>query len=138
MRAILITVLVILSTMFARAQDKMAYENRNQIDYELVVRRIGGRVTDAQGVPVPGVDIGVFTESEHNLVSQSATDSDGHFKIEQLPRGEYRFVARYYPLCSANAQIKVAAWPKGGVLKARELRVTMIPGGIDECSSVSN
>jgi hypothetical protein len=52
----------------AFAQEKMAYQNRNQIDYgPLVVRSVRGRVTDREGVPIPMVDVGVFTEREQTL-----------------------------------------------------------------------
>ena len=139
MRIIFIIIGLIATIPLAAAQERMAYENRNQIDYgPLVVRSVRGRVTDGQGVPFPAVDIGVFTESGHELVFQTITDSNGHFRIQQLPKDNYRLVVHYDSFCPANARIRVAAWPKGGLIKERNLRVNLIPGGIDKCSWVTN
>ncbi len=120
------------------AQEQMQYANHNQVDYgPLVVRSVNGFVADAQGVPIPAANVGVFTESDHKLLFQTTTDSDGFFKIEGLRRGEYRLVSQYNGFCAANARIVVAGWPRGGFVKSRRFRIRMLGRGIDTCSEVT-
>ena len=120
------------------AQERMRYENRNQIDYgPLVVRSVNGFVADAQGGSIPAANVGVFTESDHKLLFQTTTDSDGFFRIEGLSRGEYRLVSQYAGFCPANARIVVVGWPRGGFVKSRRFRIRMVGGGIDTCSEVT-
>src|SRR4051794_31172797 len=74
----------------------MAYENRNQIDYgPLPLSHLRGKAVDLSGVPLPGVCVGVFTESDHSLIASTATSAKGEFTLKNPPRGDYRLVARY-------------------------------------------
>lgn len=43
-------------------RDRMEYKNRNQTDYWPLVVRGVGRAVDPDGVPVPGVCLGLFAE----------------------------------------------------------------------------
>ena len=120
------------------AQERMQYENRNQVDYgPLVVRRVNGFVVDGQGVSIPAANVGVFTEPDHKLLFQTTTDSGGFFKIEGLNRGEYRLVSQYNGFCTANARIMVASWPQGGIIKSRGFHIRMVAREIDTCSEVA-
>ena len=47
----------------------LAYENRNQTDYGPRGTAIRGTAKDSQGVAIPKVCVGVFTETEHKLVA---------------------------------------------------------------------
>jgi Carboxypeptidase regulatory-like domain len=119
------------------AQGRMQYENRNQVDYgPLVVRKVMGVVLDAHGVPIPTTNIGIFTESAHQLIFQTTSNSGGYFSLGNLPKGEYRLVAQYDHFCSANARIVIATWPRGGWIRTRKFYIRMIPAGLDTCSTV--
>jgi hypothetical protein len=121
------------------AQARLLYENRNQVDYgPLVVRTVSGFVFDTAGVSIPNANIGIFTEAAHDWVSQTTSDSNGYFAIGQLAIGEYRLVIQVSGLCSANAQIVVAGWPRGGLLKSRSFYGHMVAAGIDTCSFVTH
>jgi hypothetical protein len=130
--------LLFISVATSLAQERMAYENRNQIDYgPLVVRNVSGVVVDRDGIPVPGVDIGIFSEERQELVLKTTSDSDGYFMFKRIPRGKYRLVSHYDPFCPANVRITIARWPRGGLFKSRRFRVNMVVGGIDVCSWVA-
>jgi len=48
----------------------MTYENRNQVDYGLIrLQRLAGKATGRDGIAVPGVCVGLFTEGDHKLVT---------------------------------------------------------------------
>ena len=56
---------------------------------------IEGRVTDPRGVPVPEVDVQLspsvlvfFASEEANFMRKETTDSEGHFRFDDLRRGE--------------------------------------------------
>jgi hypothetical protein len=120
-----------------RGPDQMRYENRNLIDYgPLVVRTVSGRVVDADGLPIAGASVGVFTEPDHRLVTQTVSSEQGEFEVLGLQRGLYRVVVRSPRLCVANAKISVARWPRGGVLGSRRLRVALIAFRTDTRSSI--
>jgi hypothetical protein len=115
-----------------------AVSDQNQVDYgHLVTRSVTGVVLDASGISIPAANIGVFTESAHELVFQTTSDSNGYFTIGKLARGEYRLVSQYNGLCPANARIVVAGWPQGGLFKSRTFYVRMVARGIDTCSWVT-
>jgi hypothetical protein len=109
----------------------MVYENHNQTDYSaLTVRSLKGLVHDEQGVPVPGVSFGVFTDADHRLIATVRSVSSGVFEFRNLAPGRYRLIAKYDGFCSANIPISISkrASAKRGV------DVHMKPAGIDSCS----
>jgi hypothetical protein len=109
----------------------MTYENRNQIDYgPLRLRAVKGSAKDLDGVSIPKVCVGVFTETEHKLVATAETDEEGLFEIRNLPAGNYRIVAKYSGFCPANARLQIQ--PKSRSRKSLKLR--MRAAGIDTCS----
>jgi hypothetical protein len=129
---------VICSAADASAQATMQYENNNQVDYgPLVVRTVAGLVFDGSGASIPSANIGLFTEGTHSLVSQTTSNANGYFSIGQLAAGKYRLVIQSDGLCSANARIAVAGWPRGGLFKSRSFYVHMTVRGIDKCSDVT-
>ena len=85
----------------------MAYENRNQIDYgPLALGRLRGKAVDQTGVPVPGVCVGLFRESDHSLTVATETSTNGQFELRNPPRGDYRLVATYPAFGTANARVR--------------------------------
>jgi len=70
---------------------KMAYEDRNQVDYgPLPVSQLKGKAVDLSGGPVPGVCVGLFKESDHSLIASTTTSANGEFTLKNAPRGESR------------------------------------------------
>ncbi len=113
---------------------EVEYTNANQIDYgPIKVGLLRGQAIDSAGVPVPQVCIGVFTETEHKLVTTVGVDENGRFQIPDLPSGRYRLVSQALGFCPANARIRV----KRGFRKGKPLVVHMRPRGIDDCSYVA-
>lgn len=107
------------------------YEHQNQIDSP--VFRIGmarGTASDPQGVAIPGLCVGIFTETEHKLVAANATNEKGAFEIKDVPPGDYRLVAQYAGFCPANVRIRVQPRSRG----KKRLIVHMKPASIDSCS----
>jgi hypothetical protein len=110
---------------------EMAYENRNQIDYgPLHIRTVKGIARDLDGVVIPKLCVGVFTDTEHKLVATTETDASGCFEIKNLPRGNYRLVAKYAGYCPANVHLQIE--PKSRSKKT--LTLQMRPAGLDTCS----
>ena len=73
----------------------MAYGNRNQVDYgPLRLKKLRGNAIDQSGVPVPGVCVGLFKESDHSLIAATATLANGEFALQNPPRGDYRLVEK--------------------------------------------
>jgi protocatechuate 3,4-dioxygenase beta subunit len=58
--------------------------------------QISGTVTDAQGAPIPGVDVWAYTPADSWVGSlQAATDAQGSFEFAQVEPGvEYRILLR--------------------------------------------
>lgn len=109
----------------------MTYENRNQTDYgPLRIAKIQGTAKDEQSVAVPGVCIGVFTSTDHRLLVFTETDGAGYFEFKNLPRGEYRLVAKCAGFCSGNAKIRVGPGPRS----KKRLSLQVRPVGLDGCS----
>lgn len=107
------------------------YENHNQIDYgPLVVQGAVGTVTDSQQGAVPKACVGVFTDTDHKLVTTTETDGDGKFSLPDLSPGRYRLVVKADPLCAANVPLEVVKHQK----KKKILQVHMRPRGLDSCS----
>jgi hypothetical protein len=112
---------------------QMKYEHHNMIDYgPLRISIVQGIAKDIQGFVIPDACVGVFSEADFKIVASGQTDSEGHFKIQNVPDGKYRLVITSDGFCAANAPV---------VLKSRsrakkKLVVTMKPSGIDVCSFV--
>jgi hypothetical protein len=117
------------------------YENRNQVDDgPLVLSTLSGQVFAEVGNPAkplgpfPNACIGLFSEGEHKLVSNTVANKDGSFSIRDVPPGSYRLVVRdsQNAFCVANAPIRMSE-PKE---RARGGRVVihLRPAGIDDCS----
>ncbi len=109
----------------------MTYEDRNQVDYgPLRVGVVEGHASDADGVAIPGVCLGLFSDTDHKLVATSQTDRKGGFKFRRMASGKYRIVAKYEGFCPANAILLVQPTAR------QPLRLHMRPAGIDKCSYV--
>jgi hypothetical protein len=110
----------------------MTYENRNQVDYgPVALKRLRGKAIDPSGVPVPGVCVGLFRESDHILIAASATHADGGFALRNPPPGDYRLVATYSAFGAANARVRLGRGAQGVVLRMR-------PSGIDTTSYIES
>ena len=109
----------------------MEYEDQNQIDYKaLTLHTVAGNAHDEQGVAVPTVRLGLFTESDHKLVASTEGAADGTFKFANVAPGLYRLVAKYDGFCPANVPIRVI---RGGSPN-RGVDLHMKPRGLDSCS----
>jgi hypothetical protein len=129
---LLVALLSALSLPGAERCRNMAYQDRNQVDYgPLLVRQVRGKAIDPSGVPVPGVCVGLFKESDHSLVTSTATSANGEFTLKNAPRGEYRLVAQYPAFGTANARVRIGRGAKGVVLRMR-------PSGIDTTSYIES
>ena len=136
--------LIVLPHLLAVAQQPVAlcpspieYEDRNQITLSpLSFRAVAGKVMDQDGVAIPTVCIGLFTEKNQQLVSSNVTDENGHFSFRGIPSGVYRLVARdnYHAFCTANVRIQAVRWPRGGIFKHKRLTIHMRLPSIDSCS----
>jgi Carboxypeptidase regulatory-like domain len=111
--------------------DGMTYENHNQIDpHPLSVRSLAGNVQGLKGEPIPNASLGLFTETEHKLVTSAQTSQDGTFKFSGVQPGRYRLVVKCDGLCPANIPIAMNYHALG----SRPIYVYMRPRGIDSCS----
>jgi hypothetical protein len=108
---------------------EMSYQSRNQVDYGPIrVRRLAGKATDRDGVAVPGVCVGLFTEADHRLVTATETRPDGYFNLRDVPKGDYRLVAEYEAFGAANARVRI------GRRGTEHTALWMIPPGIGRTS----
>ena len=121
----------------APCPNPIEYENHNQINPPpLSLRFISGRAIAQDGVTVPYVCLGLFTERGHRSVASVVADEEGYFRFNNISPGLYRLVAkdRYGGLCTANVGIRVVRYPRGGILRGRRIVLHMIPPAIDVCS----
>jgi hypothetical protein len=110
---------------------EMAYENRNQIDYgPLHVRTVKGLAKDPDGVVIPKLCVGIFTDPGHKLVATTETNAAGSYEIKNLPRGNYRLVAKYAGFCPANVRLQV----QPTFTSNKTITLRMRPAGLDTCS----
>jgi hypothetical protein len=116
----------------------LEYENQNQVDYELKLRRIEGTAVDIQSQPspVPRTCVGLFAENQRKLLTTVETDRDGAFAFGPIQPGRYRLIAKQPGLGVANVMLTVRAWPSGGILNSRELVVHIRPRAVDSTSFV--
>lgn len=111
----------------------LSYENNNQIEPELLVlSSVSGVVEDAQGVNIPDVRLGVFTEVSKKIIAQTRSDEGGKFGFSMVPAGKYRLIAKYKPFCTANIPIKIVK--NKNKMKKRKIVVHMESSRIDTCS----
>lgn len=116
---------------------KMAYENRNQVEYDpLPIQSVSGIALDKDGVSIPGVCLGLFTERKHRLIERTVTDQKGNFKFRRLPSGRYRLVAKYSGFCPANTSLLVKRDSSNKILRRKRLVLHMEFVGIDRCSYI--
>ena len=95
----------------------------------LALRRLRGEAIDPSGVPVPGVCVGLFTESAHTLVTATVTLTTGEFALKNAPTGDYRLVAMYPAFGTANARVRLGRGSARVILRMR-------PIGIDTTSYI--
>jgi len=113
----------------------MVYSHENQIDPKTIeLRRIQGTAVDPNGMVIPQLCVGIFTESEHKLMRYTQSDDTGVFVVDTngLPDGDYRLVGKIVGFCPANAMLRI----KSHTHKKRRLLLRMNVRGIDSCSSV--
>jgi hypothetical protein len=111
----------------------LRYQDRNQTDYgPLRVAVAEGNAKDPEGVAIPKACVGVFTETDHNLIAAAETDDKGHFELKGIPAGNYRLVASYEGFSPANAKLRIEH-----SRKKRVLAVQMRPAGLDTTSFVA-
>jgi hypothetical protein len=111
----------------------LSYENRNQTDYgPLHVAAVRGFAKDAQGVVIPKACVGVFTEVGHKLVATTRTDDDGRFRLNDIPDGDYRLIAKYEGFSPANAKLRI----EQRLQSKKSLTVQMRPTGLDTQSFI--
>jgi len=109
----------------------LSYENRNPFELgQIELTEIDGIAKDKNGVPVPDVCIGLFSEIRKELLAVTQTDKNGSFKLSNIPNGRYRLVSQLEPFVAANAKIKINSRAKKKLLV---LNLRLI--GIDACSS---
>jgi hypothetical protein len=129
-----------LSPVVEEACRSLEYENQNQTDYALKLRRVEGIAEDTQSPPspVPRTCVGLFTEDGRKLVTTVESDRDGKFAFGTIQAGKYRLVAKQPGLGVANVILEVGMWPSGGILTGRQLVVHLRPRGIDITSWVDS
>ena len=100
-----------LSPVIEDACRSLEYQNQNQIDYGLKLRRIEGTVVDIQPPPspVPRTCVGLFTEDGRKLVTTVESDRDGAFAFGTIQPGKYRLIAKQPGLGVANVMLEVGA-----------------------------
>lgn len=75
----------------------------------LLLRQARGVVRGREGAAIPQVRLGLFTDAApHRLVAATITDSRGNFDFSHaVPDGDYRLVAMYPGLCTANIPLRL-------------------------------
>ena len=127
-----------LSPVIDDACRSLEYQNENQIDNMLKLRRIQGTVVDMEfpPSPVPRTCMGLFTDSDRKLVTAVESDRYGAFAFGPVQPGRYRLVAEQPGLGVANVILQVVRWPSGGILSSRELVVKLGPSDFHTSSFV--
>ena len=78
---------------------------------------------------MPQVCVGLFTAKEHRLLATTETDSHGYFELRDIPRGDYRIIAKVLGFCAANVPVRIDSH-RG----KRKVLLHIRPEGIDTCS----
>lgn len=97
-----------------------------------LLRQAHGVVQGREGAPIARVQLGLYTEAApHRLLAATVTDDKGRFKLElKLPPGDYRLVAMYPGLCTANVPLRLD--PRAG--NRHHLVLTLEYPGLDLCA----
>lgn len=97
-----------------------------------LLRQARGVVEGREGAPIARVQLGIYTEAApHRLLAATVTDDQGRFKFElKLPSGDYRLIALYPGLCSANVPLRLD--PHAG--NRHHLVLTLEYPGLDLCA----
>lgn len=103
--------------------------------------QVSGTVTDAQGAPVPGVDVWAYTPADSWVGSlQAATDAQGSFEFAELEPGVgYRILFRP-PAGSALASEwwdEQAARQRADVVALSAAQLTEVHGQLEEAGAIS-
>jgi protocatechuate 3,4-dioxygenase beta subunit len=113
----------------------LVYENRNPTDPDPIeLIDVKGVAKDKAGAAMPDVCVGLFTEAEHKLMAQIATDEKGHFNFRSIAPGFYRLVAHYDSFCTSNTRIHVVVKTPNDKEAKQALAIHMTPAGGDSCS----
>jgi hypothetical protein len=124
---------LVLPTQGQSSGGTMVYENRNQIEPKpLRLHVIRGVARAEDGSAIPAMEVGIFTEKDHVLVTTTMTDQKGQFDFSHVPAGRYRLVAKHPAFCTANMPILLESSALGHSGRAVELHMKV--GGIDVCS----
>ncbi len=87
----------------------MEYRNQNQAGWNPIeLACLEGVAQDAWCCPIPGVCVGLFSESDHRFVTGTSSDEQGRFRLGPVPDGDYRLVAEYSCFCVANTRVRLA------------------------------
>ncbi len=97
----------------------------------LGLRRLQGQARDRMHNAIPGVQLGVASDpAPHRLLQAGVTDEHGKFNFgKAVPPGNYRLIAKYPGLCTAN--IPIAISPRA---RHNHLQLRMEYPGLDVCS----
>ncbi|MGH9394850.1 MAG: hypothetical protein ACRD1E_11820 [Terriglobales bacterium] len=97
----------------------------------LELRHLQGQARDRAGMAIPGVALGLYTDAApHRLLALALADADGKFDFgKRLAPGDYRLIAQYPGLCTANIPVRVSPRAPG-----RKLALRMEFPGLDVCS----
>jgi hypothetical protein len=123
------------NALFGQSCEQMVYMHQNQIDPKPIeLRQIRGTGVDPNGISIPQLCIGIFSEPEHTLLRFAQADNNGVFALETngLPDGEYRLVIQVIGFCPANAIIQI----KSRSHRKKSLVAKMRPQAVDDCSFI--
>jgi hypothetical protein len=113
------------------------YSNHKQVETsQLTVRAIVGRAIDPNHVTIAQGCVGLFTEPGHQLIKTIALDDSGNFFLRDVNPGRYRLLVYVAGFCTANVRLRIAKWPRGGLIARRTVAVHMEPQAIDTCSYI--
>jgi len=112
----------------------LAYEEETPPNLSrLELRRAEGVARDRSSSPIPAVTIGLFSDDGggHKLLAALTTGQDGKFDFgDKIPDGNYRLIAKYPGLCTANIPIAVRKHAR----HHHRLELRMEYPGLDVCS----
>lgn len=116
----------------AQAQGMRYEEESPPILERLPLRQLRGQARDRMGNAISGLLLGLYTDaSPHQLLAATETDAHGNFDFgRRLPAGNYRLIAKYPGLCTANIPVAVTTQTRHSHLELR-----MEYPGLDVCSS---
>ncbi len=109
---------------------KVAFVDKNMIDYTISVRSLDGKITDSSGVAVPSDCVALFTPDRSKLVQAIKASENGEFSI-RAKDGDYWLVVQdpQRAFCPAVAKVKLRK-----SARKKNIAVHMKARGIDDCS----